>query len=273
MSRSDLLTHSDFRDIYLLLGECLASGDNPGLWLQILFEGYKRLYGVQFSAVFDGSWELILGTSLPGPDDTSLVLGTCEDSADQVIREYFDCGALEKDPSAQSWRALPHKTATSARQDVITDSHWYNSLCYNEFFIRTGTDHRIMSRCPSGPDKGLMITLWRNTGDRLFTRRQVKLIDFIQHEISQFIEAGRLKTFSSIGPARLSPRLRQVVRLLHAGNSPKRIAYLLGISPHTCHDYMKALHRYFNVSNRVDLLNAISTHIKTEHNVLQYPEV
>lgn len=55
------------------------------------------------------------------------------------------------------------------------------------------------------------------------------------------------------GP-QLSPRLRQTLSLLAGGLSEKQIALRLGISAHTVHDYVKALHRHFGVSCRSELL-------------------
>jgi len=55
------------------------------------------------------------------------------------------------------------------------------------------------------------------------------------------------------GP-RLPRRLRQTLSLLAGGHSEKQIARRLGISPHTVHDYVKALHRRFGASSRSELL-------------------
>ena len=52
----------------------------------------------------------------------------------------------------------------------------------------------------------------------------------------------------------LSPRLRQTLERLLAGDSEKQIARHLGLSPHTVHVYVKALYRGFGVSSRGELL-------------------
>ncbi|XXX81759.1 helix-turn-helix transcriptional regulator [Sorangium sp. So ce134] len=54
--------------------------------------------------------------------------------------------------------------------------------------------------------------------------------------------------------AGLSPRLRDALRGLARGLSEKEIAAELRISPHTVHDYVKALHRHFGVQSRGELL-------------------
>lgn len=56
------------------------------------------------------------------------------------------------------------------------------------------------------------------------------------------------------GPAALSPRLAQTLERLLAGDSEKEAAARLGVSPHTLHVYVKALHRHFGVCSRGELL-------------------
>lgn len=54
--------------------------------------------------------------------------------------------------------------------------------------------------------------------------------------------------------AALSPRVRQTLQRLLAGDSEKQIAAHLKISPHTTHVYVKAIYRQLNVSSRGELL-------------------
>jgi DNA-binding CsgD family transcriptional regulator len=52
----------------------------------------------------------------------------------------------------------------------------------------------------------------------------------------------------------LSPRLRETLAGLLDGASEKQIARQLGLSRHTVHTYVKALHNEFGVSSRGELL-------------------
>jgi len=61
---------------------------------------------------------------------------------------------------------------------------------------------------------------------------------------------------SDADPARavsLSPRMRQTLERLLAGDSEKEIAARLGLSPHTVHVYVKTLYRRFDVCSRGEL--------------------
>ena len=54
-------------------------------------------------------------------------------------------------------------------------------------------------------------------------------------------------------PAGLSPRMRQTLERLLAGDSEKEIAARLGLSRHTVHVYVKSLYRRFDVCSRGEL--------------------
>jgi DNA-binding CsgD family transcriptional regulator len=67
------------------------------------------------------------------------------------------------------------------------------------------------------------------------------------------VGAGGLTRQLSEDPS-LSPRLRQTLERLLAGDSEKQIAAHLRLSHNTIHVYVKALHRHYNVSSRGELL-------------------
>ena len=52
----------------------------------------------------------------------------------------------------------------------------------------------------------------------------------------------------------LPPRLQQTLEALQAGCSEKQVSLKLGISKHTVHNYVKALHQRLGVSSRGELL-------------------
>jgi DNA-binding NarL/FixJ family response regulator len=55
----------------------------------------------------------------------------------------------------------------------------------------------------------------------------------------------------------LSPRMRDTLDALMTGASEKEIAARLGVSPHTVHQYVKALYRRFEVTSRPELMATI----------------
>jgi len=93
-----------------------------------------------------------------------------------------------------------------------------------------------------------------NIADTTYSRRK-ELAEFCRYL------GARLKgeRFTAPPPAipetlKLSPRMRQTLERLLAGDSEKQIAGKLGVSPHTVHVYVKELYRGFEVSSRGELL-------------------
>jgi len=59
---------------------------------------------------------------------------------------------------------------------------------------------------------------------------------------------------SACNDPRLSPRERQTLQHLLAGDSEKQVAAKLGLSRHTVHIYVKMLYKHFEVNSRGELL-------------------
>ena len=57
-----------------------------------------------------------------------------------------------------------------------------------------------------------------------------------------------------VGGTGLTPRMRQTLERLLAGDSEKQIASHLGVSRHTVHVYVKGLYRHYDVCSRGELL-------------------
>ncbi len=59
---------------------------------------------------------------------------------------------------------------------------------------------------------------------------------------------------SACNDPKLSPRERQTLQYLLAGDSEKQVAAKLDISRHTVHIYVKTLYKHFGVNSRGELL-------------------
>ena len=85
------------------------------------------------------------------------------------------------------------------------------------------------------------------------SRREIA--DFCKYLGNRLKGELRGKTTSPIPEGlKLSPRMRQTLDRLLAGDSEKQIANTLAVSPHTVHVYVKAIYRGFDVSSRGELL-------------------
>ena len=99
------------------------------------------------------------------------------------------------------------------------------------------------------------LVCYRFAPSKPFGRRQVRLLRLFHAELGHLWGVDAMKRARDPA-ADLAPRLQQTLALLMEGDSEKQVAYKLGISPHTVHNYVKALHQRFDVSSRGELLAA-----------------
>lgn len=83
------------------------------------------------------------------------------------------------------------------------------------------------------------------------------------------VELGRLWKRDALKRAQdpqiaLPPRLKETLDALVTGFSEKQIASKLKLSPHTIHNYVKALHQRFKVSSRGELLARVNSERESE---------
>ncbi|MBC8105479.1 MAG: hypothetical protein H7Z14_02720 [Anaerolineae bacterium] len=95
--------------------------------------------------------------------------------------------------------------------------------------------------------------LHRAWGNQPFTRPEHRLIRLFHLELGRLWKKDALQKAQDPASA-LPPRLAQTLAELQAGSSEKQVSIALGISRHTVHNYVKALHRRLGVSSRGELL-------------------
>ena len=103
----------------------------------------------------------------------------------------------------------------------------------------------------------------RAIGDRDFTSREQRLLEFFHTELGRLI-GGALASVTEPGIDPLSPRLRQTLGCLLEGDGEKQVAARLGLSQATVHQYVTALYRHFGVRSRAELLARVMRRIPPE---------
>ncbi|HMG56041.1 MAG TPA: LuxR C-terminal-related transcriptional regulator [Kofleriaceae bacterium] len=158
-----------------------------------------------------------------------------------------------RDPTmAPMARAATSPMFTFRRDQLLDDKQWYGSLHLQELRRPARVDDCIYSAYATGDDTAACFSLHRAWGERRFTERERRLIELVHRE-ARFLHEPPNDLAPEIVRG-LSPRLRDALRGLARGLSEKQLAAELGISPHTAHDYAKALHRHFGVQSRSELL-------------------
>ena len=95
--------------------------------------------------------------------------------------------------------------------------------------------------------------LHRAWGNQPFSRAEHKLIRLFHTELGRLWRKDALRKAQD-PTSDLPPRLAQTLAELQSGASEKQVSIALGISRHTVHNYVKALHRRLGVSSRGELL-------------------
>jgi DNA-binding CsgD family transcriptional regulator len=90
-------------------------------------------------------------------------------------------------------------------------------------------------------------------GNKPFSEAQHRLVRLLHAELGRLWKRDAIKHTSDPN-SELPPRLQQTLEALSNGASEKEVSVQLGISRHTVHNYVKALHQRLGVSSRGELL-------------------
>jgi DNA-binding CsgD family transcriptional regulator len=250
MDKSDLLRVVDVRDAYRLIGECRDLGNEPALWQMRILEGLGQLVGAAAGAGGEGIWARPVHPIHPfSAFDTGF-----DARGRERLRAYRGEIGPAGDPIFRALREVPGVVATRSRSQLVSDTEWYRSVSFNEYRKPCGVDHCLTSVCRVSEGGAVnVITSHRKIGERDFSPREVRLLEFFHMELRPLI-GRQLVSATESGPGTLGRRLRQTLACLAEGDSEKQVAARLGISPTTVHQYVTDLYRRFGVQSRGQLL-------------------
>ena len=118
--------------------------------------------------------------------------------------------------------------------------------------LRDATVRRTRARgALRDEDPTRAVELWRALVDGRWS-----LVDHFDHGGRRYVVARR-NSVHAAGPARLTPRQREIASLVALGHSNKLIAYELGLSESTVSSSLVTIRRKLGVSSRVALVRAI----------------
>jgi DNA-binding CsgD family transcriptional regulator len=253
---------SDIRALLRLLGEVRELGEEPLAWRAHLAAELSRLCGAR--AVVSN--ELQPRKPRSAVEEAAVGAGTCEAAVTTLASAHAGIGADAEqflrdviwydhasDPTLNRLLPLYGQTFIRTRAELAEDRPWYRSPLVNERFRQHDCDDFIMAMC-AVPGAGVIcsLELLRPWGAQPFEQRERLLVQLVHEELARDFQA-------SLGPTlRLPPRQRQVLTLLSRGMSEKEVAAELDVSPHTVHDYVKALYRAHGVRSRSELLAQVA---------------
>jgi DNA-binding CsgD family transcriptional regulator len=256
MGRSAQLSIEEVSAVFRLVGECRELWADAHAWQEHLVRGACRLTGTATGQFNEQRLAADL-SSTQIMDETFAGDWRDERARSHVTRMYADhtnraafftrCMRL-----ASSALTLGH--ATALRRQIRPDREWYHSLVYNEYRRPAQMDDAILS-FGHNPSRGsiVMLTVNHDVSDRAPTLRAAAALSLLTRQIAPLVGTA-LATTSQRGTHDLSPRLRQTLDRLLAGDSEKEIATTLNLHRTTVHQYIGMLYSHFHVDSRGELM-------------------
>lgn len=251
MGRSVRLRVTDERRAAELVGECLDLGDDSQAWQGHLIGRLCRHTG--------GLVGVALGLPAVNPPPLRLAHGVATgDWPSPAARArwtvWLDNPDLSAHPCAMRFFAHPSPALTLTRRQLLDDREWERHPFRNDRLLPDGLDEGLLSRRPvAAVGSGYLICLVAAAGERPFDERAGGFVDRVHELLAPHLGRAALLT-TQPNLHGLSPRLRQTLDRLLAGDSERQTALALGISPATVREYVTRLYRHFGVISRAELL-------------------
>jgi DNA-binding CsgD family transcriptional regulator len=244
------LSHVDVRAIQTVLDECGELWSDAPAWQEHVARRAEELVGGHCSFFLLTEPEPI-GTPLTAIDVHAST--PASGLASNVIRSYAQVGP--NPPRARFIRDLVNENGSCCVSfaDLMPKDEFVSSTFFEKCMAPLGATDALNAVCGGRSTPLLQLSVCRPVGDRTFDDRERGVLAILADAIDSRVER-QLSTSRQRGLHDLTPRQKQVLRLLLAGDSEKQVAYTLGVSVPAVHDHIENLHRYFNVHSRGELL-------------------
>ena len=234
----------EVRRLFRLLGEVRARGGDPSRWRRRMVRGLLTL--LEADMVVSSELSFRRPDAAGGPPvlrDAGWGVRR-EATAPRGVGETWEIRAEREEVRPQDYHVL----LGQADDDEAIPVRPRRTLVSGSY--------SILSQRPLPHAQTVdQLVAWRFAPSPPFDARHGRLLRLFHAELARLWRAEVMRRARDPS-ADLPPRLRQTLAALVAGDSEKQVARRLGISPHTVHNYVKALHQRFGVNSRGELLAA-----------------
>lgn len=157
------------------------------------------------------------------------------------------------DPQSAAMVSRAGTTRAVLRAALVDDATWERSWLYQEVLRPLGIADRLVGSFPVGPTAESYFALDRALGDPPFDDRARNVLRLFLAGGPHFHHEQLRVRGVLDGTQHLSPREREVLKLLLTGLSERGMADALGLSYHTIHQYVISVYRKFGVHSRPEL--------------------
>jgi len=251
MSKSSALRISDVRPIIRLIGDCRERGSDPAEWNERLAKCMNEKLGCVLTTGFTA--DLAATEKAPTVRELFADCWVEKSRRDYWLKFVTETGVRELLSVQRMFQGIRDRR-TATRQDLIAGREWKTCTERNEDRRAGEQDELLISACRiENSPRFHILSLNRAIGERPFSERERRLVEFIHREIHDLL--GTHLSLQKDGLlAQLTPRQRDVLDGLMMGDSEKQIAARLGLSKHTVHDYISSLYERFDLHSRAELI-------------------
>ena len=162
--------------------------------------------------------------------------------------------ANDIDPMTQANVELAGTTRAMLRRQLVADDVWRKSWLYNEVLHPLGVEDRLMGTHTVDADHESYFAVDRGPDDLPFEERERDVLELFLNGIPAF-HRELLQSYGLYDASTaLSPREREVLRLLLTDKSERAIAADLGLAESTVHQYVVSILHAFGVRRRIGLM-------------------
>jgi DNA-binding CsgD family transcriptional regulator len=234
------------RDLHTLLGVVTDDrGDLPehgGLPLSLLSEltDQIRCDSVSFFGASPGLQEFTFGQGVPDEEDDDIAL------AEALVAHYWDCQQCSYPERSGDLRTVTKPS------DFYSVRQWRGTGMYCDYFRPLGVEHLLVLSMPEAPGTAACpgsiarMIFFRGPG-REFSERDRALLALLRPHLHQaYLNTERRRC----GEPRLTPRQRELLRLVAVGHTNAQIARRLAISEGTVRVHLENIYERLQVSSR-----------------------
>lgn len=240
----------DWRDLYLLIGECRNTGADGRVWRRHLTQRLRDFLDADIVSFMD--CDLCTDAEQLGDQwlPTSKVTSGNWDGCTNATLDWLFSTISQSNtflPNNQTGSrvrvASRNDLARLFNQSVRSDRGDETSIAAGDF---------VLSAHRHSQDQMQILVLLRTSDRPCFERRVMHLIRSLWIELCHF-QPDELKALESSVFHKYPKRMLQVVACLLAGSTAKETAQILEVSVHTVQEHIKRLYKRTGTTNRAEL--------------------
>jgi DNA-binding CsgD family transcriptional regulator len=230
------VTERDLRTLLGIVGDERSDLPAAGLPLSLLAELKDQIRCDQLAFErFDTDRRIgLFGQRIPDDGDDS------EDDLQLFFELYWD--SL---PCSYPDRTGDLRSVTKPL-DFYSVRQWHSTAMYRDWVRPLGLEHEMLLCLPAGPMRSIRLLFWRGPGADFSDRDRALLALLRPHLHQAYLDAERRR--HPISP--LTPRQRELLRLVAAGHTNAQIARRLGVTEKTVGKHLEHIYARLRVSSR-----------------------